>query len=234
MVFINFIKEKWTKSDIKDFNNYLESIKRPDKIEFSKRTVNTNMNVLGIDNPTCKELAKQIKKGSFKEFLDKNDFKYFESTLVSAYLINYIKDISEKEKFINNLFMDNWATVDTLKYDIKKQEKEYIILSRKYLKEKNAFKRRVGVRILFSYTSTEYIDEIFEIIDTLKKEKEYYVNMAVAWLVCECMIKNRKATIEYLKHHNLNDFTINKVISKCRDSFRVSDEDKEMLLKYRR
>ena len=57
--------------------------------------------------------------------------------------------------------------------------------------------------------------------------------MAISWLMCELIIKNREQTLEYLKHHKLNDFTINKTISKCRDSYRVSKEDKEFLLKYK-
>ena len=65
-------------------------------------------------------------------------------------------------------------------------------------------------------------------------EKEYYVNMMNAWIFCECFIKQRDKTMEYLKRHKLNKFTINKGISKCRDSYRVSDIDKEMLIKYRR
>ena len=36
-----------------------------------------------------------------------------------------------------------------------------------------------------------------------------------------------------VKTHKLNKFTINKGISKCRDSYRVSKEDKELLLKYK-
>ena len=52
--------------------------------------------------------------------------------------------------------------------------------------------------------------------------------------MCELMIKNRNQTLKYLEKHRLNDFTINKTISKCRDSFRVSNEDKELLLKYRK
>jgi len=36
-----------------------------------------------------------------------------------------------------------------------------------------------------------------------------------------------------LKHHKLNKFTINKAISKCRDSYRVSNDDKEKLKEYR-
>lgn len=231
---MNLIKDKWTKKDIAEFNRFLEENQRADKIDFSRRTVNTQMDLLGISCPTCKEFAKQIHNGNFRDFLDKNDFKYYENTLVSAYLINYIKDVNEIEKYINSLYMDNWATVDSLKFNVKGQEQDFLKLAKTYIKSKETFKRRVGVRILFSYTDTEYVDEIFKIIDTLHSEKEYYVNMAVAWLVCELMIKNRKETLEYLKHNNLNDFTVNKAISKCRDSFRISAQDKELLLKYKR
>ena len=192
------------------------------------------MEVLGISCPTCKDIAKQIHGGNYYEFLEMNDYKYYESTQVSSYLINYIKDVKEKEKFINELYMDNWATVDTLKFNVKNQEKEFLDLSKKYIKSKEPFKRRVGVRILFSYTSSEYVDEIFDIMDSLNKEKEYYVNMAVAWLGCELMIKNRKKMLEYLKHHKLNSFTLNKMISKCHDSFRISDADKAYLKKLKK
>ncbi len=230
---MELVKEKWNKQCIKEFNKYLESIKRPEKIDFSKRVVNTQMEVLGINNPTCKSIAKEIGKGNFREFIENNDNKYYENTLVSAYVINYIKEATEKKKYIDMLYMDNWATVDALTFNVKKQEDEFLKLSKSYLKSKETFKRRVGVRILFSYTKTNMTDEVFKIIDSLYSEKEYYVNMAVAWLCCELMINNRDAFLKYLKHHKLNDFTINKAISKCRDSYRVSKEDKEMLLKYK-
>ena len=57
--------------------------------------------------------------------------------------------------------------------------------------------------------------------------------MAIAWLVCELMIYNRDKTLKYLEHNKLNKFTINKAISKCRDSYRVSKEDKEFILRYK-
>lgn len=231
---MNFKKDAWNKKDIKEFDKYLDSIKVPEKIDFSKKTVNTQMEVLGINLPTCKDIAKKIHEGNFHSFLDNNDFKYYENTQISSFLINYIKTAEEKKKYIDSLYMDNWATVDTLKYKIKGQEEEFLKLAKTYIKSKETFKRRVGVRILFSYTSPEYTEEVFKIMDSLYKEKEYYVNMAVAWLGCELMIKCRKEFLAYLKHHHLNDFTINKTISKCRDSFRVSDEDKEYLLKYKK
>ena len=46
--------------------------------------------------------------------------------------------------------------------------------------------------------------------------------------------EEREKTLEFLKTNKLNPFQINKAISKCRDSFRVSKEDKENLLEFRK
>jgi len=80
------------------------------------------------------------------------------------------------------------------------------------------------------------IEKVFKIINQLKDEKEYYVNMCTSWLICECFIKRKKDTLDFLNNNigNINDFTINKFVSKCRDSYRVSKEDKEMILNFRK
>lgn len=226
-------KENWKNKDIKEFNEFLESEKRPEKIEFAKKTINTNMEVLGIPIPDLREFSKKISKGNYLSFLDLKNNKYFENTIINACLINLIKDFELKKHYLNELYIDNWATCDILSFKIKGLEMEYWRLSEEYIKSKDLFKRRVGIRILFSYKNTEYVDEVFKVIDNLYGESEYYVNMAVAWLLCELMIYNREKTFKYLEHHNLNNFTINKAISKCRDSYRVSKEDKELLLKYK-
>ena len=226
-------KEIWNEKDIEEFNKYLESIKREDKIDFTKRIVNTNMEVLGIDIPTLRAIGKEIAKGNYISYLECQNNKYYENTIINVCLINSIKDFEIKKKYLKNLYIDNWSTCDTLSFKIKVLEKEYWKLSEEFLKSKDPFKRRVGIRILFSYKNTGYVDKIFKIIDKFYNEKEYYVNMAIAWLVCELMIYNRDKTLKYLENHHLNKFTINKAISKCRDSYRVSKEDKELLLKYR-
>ncbi len=230
---MKLIKEKWNKKDIVEFNEYLESIKRPEKLEFTIKTINTKMQVLAIPIPELRKIAGQIYKGNYISYLDTFNNKYYENTIINAVLINNIKDIKTKKHYISKLKIDNWSTVDILKFNVKKQEKEYLDLAKEYLKSKQEFIRRIGVRILFNYTDKEDLTEIFNIIDSLQTEEKYYVNMAVAWLMCELMIKNRNQTLKYLENHKLNDFTINKTISKCRDSYRISKEDKEFLLKYR-
>lgn len=230
---MKLIKEKWTKKDIEEFNKYLEGIKRPEKLEFTQKIINTKMKVLAIPIPELRKIANEISRGNFINYLDCFNNKYYENTIINAVLINKINDIQAKKHYISKLKIDNWSTVDILKFNIKNKEKEYISLAKEYLKSEEEFIRRIGVRILFNYTEKEDLTEIFNIIDSLYTEDKYYVNMAISWLMCELIIKNREQTLEYLKHHKLNDFTINKTISKCRDSFRVSKEDKECLLKYK-
>ena len=55
--------------------------------------------------------------------------------------------------------------------------------------------------------------------------------MAIAWLLSVCFIKYRANTLELLKSKKLSPFVQNKTISKIRESYRVSDEDKELVNK---
>lgn len=233
---MNLIIDNWNNEEINSFDNYLYSLRREEKIDWTRNIVNTKMDLLAIILPDLKKMAKEIYKGNYISYLELMPHKYFESLITDAFLISLIKDYKIQIKYINKLskYIDSWSVTDTLKFSIKNNEDEYLDYAKDLLKSKEPYTRRIGVRILFSFVNlNDYIDQIFSIIDTLKGEDEYYVNMAVAWLLCELMIKQRDKTIDYLKHHNLNKFTINKMISKCRDSYRVSNTDKEMLLKYR-
>ena len=230
---MKLIKEKWSCKDIEDFNKYLESMQIPKKIDFTIKIINTKIPVLAIPIPELRKIANQIYKGNYIGYLDTLNNKYYENTIINAILINNIKDIKTKKNYISKLKIDNWSTVDILKFNTKNREKEYLNLAKEYLKSKDEFIRRIGVRILFNYTENDDLTEIFNIIDSLQHEEKYYVNMAVAWLMCELMIKNRNQTLKYLENHKLNDFTINKTISKCRDSYRISKDDKGYLLKYK-
>lgn len=233
---MNLIIDNWNNEEINSFDNYLYSLRREEKIDWTRNIVNTKMDLLAIILPDLKKMAKEIYKGNYISYLELMPHRYFESLITDAFLISLIKDYKIQIKYINKLskYIDSWSVTDTLKFSIKNNEDVYLEYAKKLLKSKEPYTRRIGVRILFSFVNlNDYVDQIFSIIDTLKGEDEYYVNMAVAWLLCELMIKQRDKTINYLKHHNLNKFTINKMISKCRDSYRVSNTDKEMLLKYR-
>lgn len=233
---INFVLNNWNNDDVDKLDNYLYSIRVKDKIEWGKNIVNTNMDYLAIKLPILKNIAKDIYKGNFISYLELMPHKYFESCTIDAFVISLINDFNLQTKYIKKLskFIDNWSVVDSLKFKIKGNEDKYMSFANELLKSKKPFSRRIGVRIYFSFVKLEkYHQDIFSTLDKLLEEEHYYVNMAAAWLLCEMFIHFPEKTFSYLNNHNTNKFIINKGISKCRDSFRVSQENKEKLLKYK-
>ncbi|MBO4245865.1 MAG: DNA alkylation repair protein [Bacilli bacterium] len=226
---------KWDATNINEFYDKLLSYKRDDKILWTQNIVNTKKKCLGIPFPDLRIITKDILKTDYISFLDLMPNQYHEALLIDALLINKIKDFKTQTKYINKLakYIDSWSVVDTLKFNISKYPNEYFGYAKKLLTSKKPFERRIAIRIFFSYIKTDYIDEIFNILDGLE-EDHYYVNMAIAWFLCEGVIKNRDKTINYLKQSKLNAFAINKAISKCHDSFRVIDRDKKLLNKYKK
>lgn len=229
-------KEKWNKKYGRELIEYLESLKNSDKIEWSKNLLNTTMPVLAIKTPVIKSIVKEISQGNYLSFLDLDLDDYYESLAISGLLISNTKDFEVMKKYLDKyvIKIDNWASCDLLSFNMTGNEKKFYNLALEYVKNDKPFVRRVGLNILFKLISNDqYIDKIYKIMNSFYDETHYYVNMMNAWLFCECFIKRRNQTIDFLKSHKLNKFTINKGISKCRDSYRVSKEDKEMIIQYR-
>lgn len=234
---MNLKRKIWTINDGIDFNKYLYSLRRKDKMEWTKNILNTNMITLAVLSPKLKEIAKEISKGNYISFLDLNLNNYYENTYINAYLIVKIKNFDKMKQYLDrySLLVDNWSSCDTLKFNIKDNEEKYFNLSLEYIKSELPFRRRIGILILFKFINNEdYLDKVYNIIDMFYNEDSYYVNMIISWLLCELMIKQQEKTLLYLKRNKLNDFTINKFISKCRDSYRIDIYLKEYLLNYKR
>ncbi|MBQ9514277.1 MAG: DNA alkylation repair protein [Clostridia bacterium] len=229
---MQLIKDKWTKSDIEEYYESQKALIGSEKDRaFEQKIVNTRLFCYGKTSFKAKEWAKLIKKGNYLSFLDGVTIKTHFDSIVCAYLINGVKDFTEYEKRLDDfvITIDNWASCDTLKFNKQDREKLFA-LSEKYLKSPETFIRRVGVDIYFElYKDEKYLKSAFKLLDGLKDEKEYYVNMCGAWLLSFCFIKYREKTLDYLRHNDTNAFIINKGISKIKDSFRVSKEDKELI-----
>lgn len=231
------IKQVWKDTDKLGFDNYLLSLKNEDKVVWTTKIINTKKPLLAIKTEVLKNIAKEIAKGNFLSFLDLNLNSYYENDVINGNLICKIKDFHKQVEYLDKyvLGIDNWASCDLLSFKIKGREEEYFALAKKYLKSEKPFVRRVGFKIFFEFLNNGYyVDKILEILNEFYLEEEYYVNMIISWLVCELFIKQREKTIKFLKTNKLNPFQINKAISKCRDSFRVSKTDKEWLLNFRK
>ena len=60
---------------------------------------------------------------------------------------------------------------------------------------------------------------------------QYYVQMAMAWAICEALVQYYDKTLCYLENADLDKFTYNKALQKAMESYRISDNKKQLLKK---
>ena len=232
-------KEKWQEGDISPFLSYLENLSAGEEAsKREKQILCTNLPCIAVKSEEVNRIVKEICRGNYISFLDLWINRFWTNVSILGGVISKIKYYEIFERYLNKFALecDSWASTDCLKFNVNKtNEEKFFALAKEYLKSEKPFVRRIGIRIFFKFILNEkYLDEIFDILKMFKNEDNYYVNMALAWFVCECFIKRRDKALWLLKSGLLNDFVQNKAISKCRDSFRVSKEDKEMLISLRR
>lgn len=230
-------KQIWLEPDFKEYENYLLSLKGSEKeCEFEKRIINTKLECLGIKSNVIKQIIKEIYKGNFESFVEGFKMNNYNQTIILGSLICKIKDFNKFKmlltKYAENV--DNWASCDCLKFDIKNDFENYFSLAFELLSSKKEFVRRIGVKILFNYIQTSYYSSVLQYLSNLSNENKYYTQMAWSWFLCEGFIKNREKTLSFFVNNNCNSFIVNKAISKCNDSFRILDKDKILLKKYRK
>ena len=229
---------QWTELSYQSFQKYLFSIKEDKYKEFSSKLTKTKYPILGIRIPKLRKIAKEIYKGDYNSFLKYSLDTTFEEVFIEGLVISNIKDESEFFKYLDNfvLKIDDWSICDSfcnsLKI-VKKKPDKYFNYFTKYLKSNKEFKIRVCLIIYLNfYTNDKYIDKIIDNISKIKNN-DYYVEMAISWLLAEIYLINKEKVINLLKNKKLNKFVNNKTISKLRDSYRVSKEDKKELLNWR-
>ena len=227
--------KKWNKKEYEIYLKYLKSLSEPKYRDFHKRITETKYEILGIRVPMLRHLAKDKLKTDYLTFLKYCGDKYYEEVFIEGQVITGIKD---EDIFLEHFYnfldkIDNWAICDSFCNSLKRFKKDpdkyFPICKELALQTDKTYYSRVGlICILNHFVEKEYLNEIFNILDTIKSD-EYYLNMAEAWLICELYTKYPQETTKYLKKNKLNKFTQNKSISKIHDSYRVSKEEKEFL-----
>ena len=230
---------EWNNNSYQEFIEYLKSISEKKYKEFSEKITFTKYEMLGIRLPKLRSIAKDIPKGNIQEFLKYSKNTYYEEIMIKLLVFANIKDIDELILYFDDAInlIDNWALCDTFCNSLKivEKNKDYFLTKIDELIQKNeTYHIRVGLILLLCYyVEEDYLKLICNYLDSIKSD-EYYVKMAEAWLVCEIFVKYENIGLKYLEHNKLNKFTINKSISKIRDSYRVSKEMKDYILRFKK
>ena len=189
--------------------------------------------VIGVRTPDLRKMAKQVcKTPAAQEFMQALPHRYFDENQLHVFILSEEKEfntcIAELERFLP--YVDNWATCDQLSPKcFKKHTQELLPHICKWTKSKQTYTIRFGMGMLMRY----YLDEAFrpeylEWVASIKSD-EYYIRMMQAWFFATALAKQWDATLPYIEQHRLHPWTHNKSIQKAIESYRITEEQKEIL-----
>ena len=207
--------------------------------EFTKRTIPCEREILGVCIPTIRKLAKAIPKEETPDYLVTNTAS-LEEVLMRGFLIARLPYEEMLDYFDSQIkLVDNWAAVDTfcasLRKSIKGHEADFLKKVESLLDSNKEYVARTGIVCLLDfYVQADYLRAVFGSMEKLGDRQEYYVKMALAWLIAECYTKFPNETLEFIKSVKIDKWTLNKGVSKICDSYRVSGEMKAEAKKLRR
>lgn len=195
--------------------------------------------VIGVRMPILRRLAKELAPTpEAAAFLDELPHAYYEENMLHVLLVDlmfrqYDAAIARTEAFLP--FLDNWAVCDSFR-------------PRAFRADRPALRERVAAWLHSSHVYTVRFGAVMVMRHFLEKDfspalletaariysDEYYINMALAWLLCEALIKQYDAAVPLLESGAVNRWVHNKAIQKSVESYRLSDETKAYLRTLRR
>lgn len=190
--------------------------------------------IIGVRMPLVRKYAMELKNNPETEiFLHSLPHEYYDENNLHGVLIEGIKDfdrcIEELDRFLP--YVDNWATCDLMTPKVLgKHKDETIVHIRRWLSSGKTYTIRFGIDMLMRfYLDEDFRPEYFDLV-TEANNKEYYVNMAVAWYFATALSKQYDEAVRVFEERKISDAsTHNRAIQKARESFRVPPEHKEYL-----
>ena len=194
-------------------------------------------NIIGIRTPEMRKIAKEVFESKDRDlFLNDLPHKYYEENLIHFFVISMIKDFDETIKRVEEFlpYVDCWPVSDqATPKSFKKNHDKLLPYIKKWIKSKHVYTARFGIRMLMNeYLNDDFRDEYLKLVASVKSD-EYYLKMMVAWYFATALAKQYDTTIKYIEKKCLDPWIHKRTIQKAVESYRVSDEHKEYLKKFR-
>ena len=234
--------ENWTKERYETFRQELFSQAEEEYRKFNEKLLCSALPVIGLRVPFLRKTAVKIAKENGAGFLqvcgeDTYEERLLYGLVAAALPVSYEDFLPYCDHYTEHL-AENWAHCDLFSSSVKKiikgNESRFFEHIGRYLYSENPWVVRMGLVLMLSnYLTKEYMEEVLKRTDSVSSE-HYYIRMAQAWLLATAWVKDRERMISYIEESSLDDWTWNKFIQKCCESYRVSAEDKAFLRSLKR
>ena len=204
--------------------------------KFNNPIVNCEYPTYGVRTPVIKKLAKSVpisaRSNVLDGFLSDGDFTYETVLFAGVLAARKGKSYAETRDYLMRLvpLFRSWAHVDCVTPCLRWADKDALWNDFRYLLDcEGQYEKRFYIMIMFSCClSDKYTDRI---LDTLQivPYGQYYVDMAAAWLLAECLVKYYDKTLPLFTQQVFPKFVHNKAIQKARESYRIPAETKQYL-----
>lgn len=189
-------------------------------------------NIIGVRTPDLRKYAKTIQNPD--KFLDTLPHKYFEENQIHAFILSDIREFKKCVNLVDRFlpYIDNWATCDQLIPKIFTKNTDLVLpYIKKWIKSNHTYTVRFAIGLLMRFYlgekfNTSYADMVIKI-----KSNEYYINMMRAWYFATALAKNWDDVICIIENKKLDAWTHNKTIQKAIESYRITPQQKQYLMK---
>ena len=193
--------------------------------------VGDGSSVIGVRMPQVRRLALEVEPRS-APFLASLPHLYFEENQIHAVLVSREKDYDRCIEMVDSLLphINNWATCDCLRPRVLASRPETTLAHvRRWMQSQWPYSVRFGIGVLEAY----FLDDLFspeqlQWVAGLDRE-EYYVRMMQAWYFATALAKQWDAARPVVD--SLQPWVRRRAVVKARESFRVSKEHKDDLLR---
>lgn len=194
---------------------------------FHERLTKSRYRLNGIPIPVLRKYAKDLVGSSnLSEFFKEKSWCY-ECCMLKGLTLSKLKtDDEEFFKLLDGYIseIDDWALNDMACCAIHRKDEKYLAKVKSLAKSEDVWQARWGIVAVM----TNFFDKdavIRDLVDDMAAE-DYYVDMALAWLIQVLCVKNRRMAIELLQSPKVSADVKKYAKRKIKDSFRISDEDK--------
>lgn len=184
-----------------------------DRVVNYQKFFKTKPNFIGLNVPTCRQLAKKYQNLDFKDLKTLINSHYHEHKLIAIFILilQYRKADEIKKKKIVNFYLkhisqiNNWDLVDSSAYQILgdyllNNKKERKILYQ-FSKSDNLWKRRIAIVSTLAFIKNNQLSDTFKLAKVLMNDREVLVCQACGWLLREAGKKDEKQLLNFLKKY---------------------------------